>query len=70
MRTFRRLHITSVHGDLAAMDGALTLPAPLSCTMEAMMDASRHSLERDIVSLVARWKDLPERLIRCMSMRA
>lgn len=70
MPILRTSPISLVLTVLVEMDGALTLPAPLSCTMEATMDASRHSLERDIVFLVARWKDLLGRWIRCMSMRA
>jgi ACT domain-containing protein len=38
--------------------------------MVAMMDASKHLLERDIVSLDVRLRDRPGRLIKFTSMLA
>ncbi len=64
------LHITLVRGDLVETDGVLILPAPLLCIMGAMMDASKHLLERDIVFLDTKSKGRPARWIKFTFMRA
>lgn len=70
MPIFRTSRISLGLPDQAEMDGARTLPAPSSCTIKVMMDASKNLLERGIAFWVKKSRGHPARWIKFTCMRA
>ncbi len=70
MLIFKTSPITLGLMDPVEMVGVRTQPVPLLLSLEAMMDASKHLLERDIVFLDTKSKGRPARWMKSMCMHA